>query len=217
VIHSPRHVWTLADFSEFPVESTQLHYVAQAWRNRAKAAKTAGLAYLHAFINEGQAAGASLSHSHSQLAGLEAVPSEISAEMSGGDECTVCSVVKRERREGTRVVEELHGVTAVCPYASRVPYEVLIAPAHHQTDGFSSKQLSPGLSLLAECVRRLHILEGRVPFNAWLHTSPFRGEKLHWHIHLVPRLTVFAGLELGAGLYVNELSPERAAKALRGD
>src|SRR5207247_6015610 len=81
VIHSPRHIWTIADFSEFPAESEQLHYVAKAWRERAKAAKGAGLAYLHAFINEGRAAGASLSHSHSQLAGLDGVPPGASLEL----------------------------------------------------------------------------------------------------------------------------------------
>ncbi|MGH2920587.1 MAG: hypothetical protein ACRDKU_00750 [Gaiellaceae bacterium] len=34
------------------------------------------------------------------------------------------------------------------------------------------------------------------------------------HVEVVPRLTVFAGLELGAGLYVNTLPPEDAAAAL---
>ena len=43
--------------------------------------------------------------------------------------------------------------------------------------------------------------EGPVPLNAWLHTGG------HWHLELVPRLTVFAGLELGAGIYVNSLPP----------
>jgi galactose-1-phosphate uridylyltransferase len=34
-------------------------------------------------------------------------------------------------------------------------------------------------------------------------------------MELVPRLTVFAGIELGAGIYVNTLAPEDAARALR--
>jgi UDPglucose--hexose-1-phosphate uridylyltransferase len=32
---------------------------------------------------------------------------------------------------------------------------------------------------------------------------------------VLPRLTVLAGIELGAGLYVNTLPPEAAAAALR--
>ena len=37
----------------------------------------------------------------------------------------------------------------------------------------------------------------------------------HWHVEVLPRLTVFAGIELGAGIYVNSLAPEDAAAALR--
>ena len=56
---------------------------------------------------------------------------------------------------------------------------------------------------------RLRKVEGPVPWNAWLH----RGE--HPHIEVVPRLTVLAGLELGAGIYVNSLDPSEAAARLR--
>ena len=45
--------------------------------------------------------------------------------------------------------------------------------------------------------------------NAWLH------DRGHWHFEILPRLTVFAGIELGAGIYVNSLAPESAAAALR--
>jgi UDPglucose--hexose-1-phosphate uridylyltransferase len=37
----------------------------------------------------------------------------------------------------------------------------------------------------------------------------------HWHVEVLPRLTVLAGIELGAGIYVNTLAPEDAAAALR--
>jgi UDPglucose--hexose-1-phosphate uridylyltransferase len=65
------------------------------------------------------------------------------------------------------------------------------------------------LSVLAEALRRLRRVEGPVPLNAWLHDDG------HWHIEVLPRLTVFAGIELGAGIYVNSLPPETAAAALR--
>jgi UDPglucose--hexose-1-phosphate uridylyltransferase len=45
--------------------------------------------------------------------------------------------------------------------------------------------------------------------NLWLHADA------HWHMELVPRITVPAGLELGAGLHVNPLAPETAAERLR--
>ena len=45
--------------------------------------------------------------------------------------------------------------------------------------------------------------------NLWLHESG------HWHLELLPRLTVFASLELGAGYFVNTIPPELAAAQLR--
>ena len=45
--------------------------------------------------------------------------------------------------------------------------------------------------------------------NLWLHESG------HWHLELLPRLTVFAALELGAGYFVNTIAPEQAAEQLR--
>ena len=37
----------------------------------------------------------------------------------------------------------------------------------------------------------------------------------HWRLDIVPRTTVFAGLELGVGYFVNTIAPESAAGVLR--
>src|SRR5207237_1414820 len=37
-----------------------------------------------------------------------------------------------------------------------------------------------------------------------------------WRLVLLPRLTILAGLELGAGIFVNTLPPEEAAERLAG-
>ncbi len=126
-----------------------------------------------------------------------------------GEECTVCRLLEDERRAGARVVLEASGLVAICPYASRAPYELLIAPLAHEGDGFESALLGGALAVLSDALRRLVSLEGPRPLNAWLH--PTR----HWHLEALPRLTVWAGIELGAGIYVNPLPPEEAASALR--
>jgi UDPglucose--hexose-1-phosphate uridylyltransferase len=90
-----------------------------------------------------------------------------------------------------------------------VPYETLIAPAEPESDPWTSDRLGAALGALAGVVRRLHKLGGPVPLNAWLHAAPW------WHIELFPRLTVLAGIELGAGIYVNTVAPEEAAENLR--
>jgi UDPglucose--hexose-1-phosphate uridylyltransferase len=131
------------------------------------------------------------------------------AEDTGGN-CGVCRHVEGELASGERLVLERDGLVALTAYGGRLPYELLVAPLDHpQTGAFESALLEPGLSLVSEALRRLRALEGPAPVNAWLH------DRGHWHIEVLPRLTVFAGIELGAGIYVNSLAPEDAAVALR--
>jgi UDPglucose--hexose-1-phosphate uridylyltransferase len=186
VIHGPAHATSLAALPDATID-----LVAEAWQRRARDA--GGICF--PFVNEGREAGASRPHSHSQLAWLPAPPP--------------LAVAERGLPE-VRPVLELDGVTAGCPVASRVPYEVLIAPARPEPDGLRSDLLAPALRLLAEIVRRLQRVAGtdHVPFNAWLHDGP------QWHLELFPRTTTLAGLELGAGVYVEAVAPERAAAEL---
>jgi UDPglucose--hexose-1-phosphate uridylyltransferase len=106
-------------------------------------------------------------------------------------------------------VAERGDVALVVPWAGRVPFELLVAPRSHAGGAFGDRNLAVALQLLADGVRRLRAAEGHVAWNAWLHDSG------HWHLEVLPRLTVFGGLELGAGVYVNPLPPERAAALLR--
>ena len=145
---------------------------------------------LFAFINEGRLAGASLPHSHSQLVWTK-LPKEDHTELT-----KLLEPHGLQRRNG--VLASVHPVGAA-------PYESLIAP--EAGDG----ALADGLVLLRDLVRRLRAVEGARPWNAWLHPGP------PWHIHVVPRLTAFAGIELGAEIYVNVMPPERAAERLRAE
>jgi UDPglucose--hexose-1-phosphate uridylyltransferase len=181
VVHSRRHIRSIAD-----AEDDELELVAEAWSRRA--ADEPG--YVFALLNEGREAGASLAHSHSQLVWLrEPPPARV-----------------QPRAE---LVFEQDGVVVACPWASRVPYETVIAPTEPEAEALESKRLALALQLLAEIVRRLQRLEGHVPLNAWLEQSPN-----DWRLVLFPRLTILAGLELGAGIHVNTLPPEEAAARL---
>jgi UDPglucose--hexose-1-phosphate uridylyltransferase len=204
VVHTPDHVRSIAD-----LDDDRMELVAQAWRRRAEAARESGYPHVFAGINEGRAAGASLQHSHSQLVWLHSEPPAPEAERAEGA-CRVCEYLRWERSEGARLVEERDGLLLLCPYAGRSPYECLVAPLEHEASGFDSDGLGAGLAFVAETLRRLRALDGPRPANLWLHDAG------HWHLEVLPRLTTFAAVELGAGLYVNTLAPEEAARALRG-
>ncbi len=142
------------------------------------------------------------------------MPPAVAAERGGGH-CAVCRLLASERAGEARIVADTGPLVAVCPAAGRAPYELLLAPAACEADAFASDLLGEALALLARIVATLRAREGDVPLNAWLHTAPLGGGEGHWHLELVPRLTVPAGLELGAGLYVNPLPAEQAAARLR--
>jgi UDPglucose--hexose-1-phosphate uridylyltransferase len=182
VVQSRRHLRSIAELGD-----AQLELVAEAWRRRAHDAP----GHVFALLNEGREAGASLPHTHSQLAWLPQPPPE------------------RARPRG-EIVLERGGVIVASPWAARVPYELFVGPAEPEDDPFTSELLGASLAVLAEAIRRLHRLEGPAPLNAWVERGPGG-----WRLVLFPRLTIQAGLELGAGLYVNTLPPEEAAVRLR--
>ena len=195
VVHGSEHLRSIAELSD-----AQLSLVAEAWQSRAEAARREGFPYVHAVVNESRSAGSSLPHTHSQLVWLREPPPAVIAEAKGGEGVLDGVVVLQDR-----------GIAAVCPHASAVPYELRIAPAARAGEAFASSLLAAALQAAAELLRRLRTVEGRpVPCNLWLHDSPW------WHLELVPRLTVAAGIELGAGIFVNPLPPEEAAARLRG-
>jgi UDPglucose--hexose-1-phosphate uridylyltransferase len=202
VVHSPEHVRSFADLDE-----PQLAAIAEAWTLRGEHARSEGFPYVHAIVNEGRVAGASLPHSHSQLVWLREPPPEAAAEKPnlrlGG--CALCRLLDEQHTGGRLLVAEHKDVSMLAAPAGRTPYELLIAGEHAPGMNF----LPAALGLVSEGIRRLRALEGAVAWNAWLHESG------HPHLEVVPRLTVFAGLELGAGIYVNPLAPEEAAGALR--
>lgn len=207
VVHSPRHVRTLAELS-----SREIAQVAKAWQARAAAAREQGFPYVQALVNEGRAAGASLGHTHSQLVWLREEPPLVAQERRAqADEggCVLCRVLGEELEQRIRVVAERDGLVLLCPFAGRGPYELLVAPRECETDPFTSPLLANALGLVAEGIRRLRVAEGAVPLNLWLHASG------HWHVEVLPRLTVLAALELGSGFFVNTLAPESGAGILR--
>jgi UDPglucose--hexose-1-phosphate uridylyltransferase len=187
VVHSPEHARSLAE-----LDGERLSLVAEAWRQRREAVPTG---YLHALVNEGREAGASLPHTHSQLVWLPEPPPQTQV---------------RVDRERWSVVAERDGIVLACPHASRLPYELVIAPVEPRASAFADDLLAAALQLLADGIRRVHHAAGAVPLNAWLHDSE------DWHLEVLPRLSIIAGVELGAGWWINALAPEDAAGALRG-
>jgi len=179
------------------------------------------------FKNSGAAAGASLSHPHSQIVALPLVPSELEQEMSGArayfeekKRCVFCDVIAQEARERSRVVLETDGFIALSPFAARGPFELLILPREHRSvfERSSAAELQSLARALRLSLRKLDLALDKPAYNFYLHGLPLREEPsdwYHWHLEVRPVLALAAGFEWGTGFFINPTPPEEAAAFLR--
>ncbi len=205
-VHGGVHALSVADVDPRIFERTM-----DAWAMRKAHHLESGAAWVLACINEGPGAGASLEHSHSQLVPFAEPPPTMVLEAAATRQgsCALCETLSGE---GARMVTERDGLVTFCPGWSRVPYELWIAPREHAESVDDGPALA---SALRDAIVRLRSLLGEdLAWNALLHDAPVGGG-FHWHVELLPRLTVPASLELGTGVWLNVVDPDVAAGELR--
>lgn len=182
--------------------------------------------YIQVFKNFGAAGGASLEHTHWQMITVPVTPTVVEAEFAGvkrhfrkTGNCIYCQMAENEILKGERIVEATDEFVVLAPFASRFPYELWILPRNHKADfGRATPQEVKALGhVVRRTVRRFERAFNYPPYNIVLHTSPVqRGyEIFHWHMEILPRLSVTAGFEWGSGIFINPTSPETAAVTLR--
>jgi UDPglucose--hexose-1-phosphate uridylyltransferase len=222
VIESPQH-----DRSILDIDADAWHDVWSLCRQRlAMAASLNSLGWATVFKNSGPKAGASLEHIHSQIVGIDVVPPAIDAELIAvrRDATTFPRLLESARRDG-RVVAERSDLVALVPPAPRQPYETWIMttcpePYFHTT---SPARVAAVAELTRDIVARLERLAPGCHYNWWLHQAPFPrsladewvAASWHWHFEIVPRLSEFAGFEIGTGCHITTRSAEESARMLR--
>jgi UDPglucose--hexose-1-phosphate uridylyltransferase len=179
--------------------------------------------YIQIYKNRGLFAGASMTHSHTQILALPAVPGEnrgLLKYYNQHHQCLLCSVLKEEKKQQVRVVGESEYFLIICPYASRFSYESWIIPKKHAEhfNAISNEELED----LAETIKAflLTIVEclDNPSYNIVINTAPVNVpycEGYHWFLEIVPRLIVNAGVEFATGCYMNPVAPELAAVCFR--
>jgi UDPglucose--hexose-1-phosphate uridylyltransferase len=191
----------------------------------AQAGEVGQTEYLQVVQNWGAQAGARTNHLCLDLYDLPQIPHRVAEEIGGAarcmireGECPYCRLAREEARIGTRLVWQDAESVAFAPYASRSPFEVWVVPRRHAADfgRASDVDVASTAEALRQVLGRLARLDGP-PHNLVLHTAPLRERvdaTYHWHWEIHPRLREIAGLELGAGLPVNPVSPEEAVEEL---
>jgi len=223
LIETPEHMVTLSDLPE-----KQIERLFWAFRERIlDLRKDVRLTYILLFKNHGEAAGASLEHTHSQLIALPVVPKRVQEEMDGArryydfrERCIYCDIVRQDAEQGVRVVLETDHFLALAPYAPRFPFETWVVPKRHNSHFEATESAAiENLAWVARVlVRKIDKVLERPAYNLVIHTAPIQQAAMwhyHWHIEIIPKLTKMAGFEWGTGFYINPTPPEEAAKYLR--
>jgi len=223
IVESPEHHSSIAEMAP-----EQILRLLRLYRQRhldAKADERVELVTL--FKNHGASAGASLAHPHSQLIGTPVVPADvrqrITLAMRYYDDhrsCVYCTMLAEELRTQERLVHESEHFACFVLYAALSPFHMWLLPKRHAAD-FSEAtdaELRDLAHALRAVLRKIHRGLGDPDYNYVVRSRPGPPgpiSYLHWYISLVPRVSTSAGFELGSGMYINTVLPERAAEFLR--
>jgi len=183
-----------------------------------------GVGYVAIFINQGKLAGAKIDHPHIQLITIPRLPPTVDLEavtvqnsLNELGICPMCQVVASETG-GPRQILSTEFFIAFAPWASAHSHEFWIYPKRHQTSilKLSQKELMDLALILRATLGGMSKVLGDCGFNLVVHNSSEKKttKQIHWHLEVYPRVSSWSGLELGSGVFVNDVSPEAAAEQL---
>ncbi|XP_074373394.1 ADP-glucose phosphorylase [Apium graveolens] len=220
VIESPVHSVHLPHLS--PVQISQ---VLLAYKTRIlQLLSYHSIKYVQVFKNHGASAGASMSHSHSQMIALPVIPPTVSARMDSMKEhfdqtgkCSLCEI----QLDQLQIYESKYFVS-IAPFASTSPFELWIIPRNHCSH-FHELNEEQAVDLgrsLKFVLQKMSLQLNNPPYNYMIHSSPLQANQsqlpyCHWFLQIVPQLSTIGGFEMGSGCYINPVFPEDAAKILK--
>lgn len=223
IVESPLHDERLEDM---PVD--RLATVLQVWRDRYRALIAEPWAKaVVVFKNFGPRAGTSLVHPHSQILATPVVPPDTLHRYAVATRyhddtgrCVYLDLIEREIESRERLVAERSAFVAVAPFAATLPYETWIAPRTRQPSfgQVRDEELAELADILRDVVAGLRRAAGDPDYNLVVQSAPVTEESkpfFMWHLRVLPRLVTPAGFELGSGMSINLVPPERAAEEIR--
>ncbi len=183
--------------------------------------------YVLIFHNHRPEAGASQPHPHSQIITTPLIDVDLAKALFRAEDfwkrekkCIYCELNRFEMRAKKRIVFENKNFLALCPFASKCAFEVIISPKFHAPyfQEISEEQKWDLAQIFFVIMRKLKILLQDPPYNFYLHAAPCDNKNYdfyHWHFTILPKTAIFAGFELGVKIEISTIEPERAAFYLR--
>jgi UDPglucose--hexose-1-phosphate uridylyltransferase len=188
------------------------------------------LVYLSVFKNQGQNAGASMSHSHSQIMGLPFMPKKITEEIGYKKEyfkqhkrALLDDLVYEEQHYKHNIIAQNSEFIVYCPYASQFAFEAKIVSLKKLSSlsEFTKSDLSSLSDIVNDCFKMFYNALGEVAFNMIINNAPYQDydedtqEYYRFNIEIKPRIYKHAGFELNSNISVNVMLPEDASKIFK--
>ena len=183
--------------------------------------------YISIFHNHGAEAGASQSHPHSQIITTPLIDVDLQKALINSKKhfkqtrkCLYCQMNNWERKVKKRIVFENQDFLAICPFASKAAFEVIISPKEHLPyfEKITENQKWQLAEIFKIVLKKLYKALNDPPYNFYLHTSPSDGKNYsyyHWHFTILPKTGTWAGFEIGTRMEISTIEPEKAAEYLR--
>jgi UDPglucose--hexose-1-phosphate uridylyltransferase len=187
------------------------------------------------FKNHGELAGSHMFHPHSHLLATPMMSARLELEVINSinyyqkkERCLLCDIINQEIKQNKRVVSMNSNFIALCPFASRFPFEVWILPRMHSErfEQMRRDDIKLGLvNIMLDIMKRIEKLTNA--YTLVIHTSPntyktdFQKEKIpiseyfHWHIEILPMDQKSSKYKREDEFYVTSVTPEEAAMTLK--
>lgn len=183
--------------------------------------------HISIFHNHGLEAGASISHPHSQIITTPLIDIDLRKALSNSEKyhkenktCIYCEMNKWELRVKKRIVFENKYFLALCPFASKSAFQIIVSPKAHLSyfEKITEEEKWGLAEAFQKSLSKLYKGLSDPSYNFYLHTAPCDGKEhphYHWHWTILPKTSTWAGFEIGTRMEISTIEPEKAAEYLR--
>jgi len=183
--------------------------------------------YVSIFHNHGPGAGASIAHPHSQIITTPLIDADLRNALSNAQnyftsykKCVYCRMNEWEGKVRERIVFENDDFMAVCPFASKTAFQVIVTPKKHFAyfEKITEKEKTQFAEAFLVVMKKIYKGLNGPDYNFYLHTAPCDGgnyDYYHWHWTILPKTSTWAGFEIGTRMEISTIEPEKAAEYLR--
>ncbi|MBU4481430.1 galactose-1-phosphate uridylyltransferase [Patescibacteria group bacterium] len=226
----------------FPqLEISKVKEVLDAYQERyLDLMKKPNVKYISIFHNQGLEAGASQPHPHSQIITTPLIDVDLKKALSNSKKyykknkkCLYCQMNEWEAKHKERIIFENSKFLALCPFASKSAFEIIISPKAHLPyfEKITEEEKWQLAEALQVALNKLYKGLSDPAYNFYLHTAPcppkFSETKFrrtsdgqgypyyHWHWTILPKTSTWAGFEIGTRMEISTIAPEKAAEYLR--